>query len=402
MTSGLKGRTMWIATAVIGISLVIESTALSQALPQATRTADGDGWHATWWTEAGLEADDNIYLLSDGQMLAWETVDPRVSVSRRYSDMNSPGDVIIPLGIGLTMRSDAGLLPFPLEVNAKVEYDSYTRNPKRSYVAANASFMQRVSEAGRIELRGAYVPSRFWKNYLADAVDSTGKVSPDERVYEPGVYSEWELGLEYRHDFSGALRRLEGRILGGYRSRTYDDPFPGRDQLALSGGAELICRITDRWKAEASYVYEYSRSPVTPEVLILDEPDFMLDFNNDLDVADKNLRMVTAVDRSRGEGLFALATTVEPWRKLEVKLSYGYRQRDYTSQEPLDPSHRARVDRRNELQLGIGYNLMKPLMLKARYVYQNQISNVPFDPDIGGETTDYVAHAFTVGVQWRF
>ncbi|MEK9136762.1 MAG: hypothetical protein AAB393_06525 [Bacteroidota bacterium] len=364
--------------------------------------AQTNGWNTRWRGKIGMERDDNIFHLSTSQMLKMGTADTLFRQSGRYNDMKSIEDVIIPVSLEFEASIGNGISSLPLSLQAEVEYQPYTRNPKRSHFVLGVTAQQKVSERGRIRLRSEYIPSLFWKNYLADATDLTGKVNEGERIYRPATYREWDVSLDYKHHFEGMLHWLSGMAVVGYRARTYDDPFPGRNQRGLRGTAELEFDFTKRWSAEVGFVYESVKSPVAEEIMILDEPDYMMDFNNDLDVADHNRRTVQRVDRSRSDGLIHVATTIKPLKKLTLQAQFEHLRRHYNSQEPIDPANRGRVDNRNSFELGVDYNLVWGLHIQAKYSLEKQMTNTPGDPESLGETLDYEVRTLAVGLKWRF
>ncbi len=377
-------------------------------LPFATVTAqqtdqpEASGWNIRWQAKAEVERDDNVFHLSPDQMFKMERVDSMENLSERYKNMSSIEDVIIPVALEFGASRENGIFALPLSMQIGIEYQSYTKNPKRSHVILDLVFQQKVSSDGRVRFQSQYVPSLFWKNYLADARDSIGRVSAGERVYKPGTYREWDVSLDYKHQFHGLLRWVDGSFLIGYRSRTYDDPFPSRNQSAIRLGPGLEFDFTKWWTAEVGFVYEYGRSPITAEVMILDEPDYLLDFNHDLDVADLNRRTVQNVDRSRNAALINAATTFKPIKGLSISAKYEYLRRQYLSQELIDPGNRDRVDKRNGVRIAIDYNVVLGLHLRVGYRYEKQVTETPADPEVLGETADYLVRGFVVGAKWRF
>ncbi len=377
-------------------------------LPFATVTAqqtdqpEASEWNIRWQAKTEVERDDNVFHLSPDQMLKMESVDSMENLSERYKNMRSIEDVIIPVALEFGASKENGMFNLPLSIQVGIEYQSYTKNPKRSHVILDLVFQQKVSSEGRVRFQSQYVPTLFWKNYLADARDSTGRVSAGERVYKPGTYREWDVSLDYKHHFHGLLRWVDGSFLIGYRSRTYDDPFPGRNQSAMRLGPSLEFDFAKWWTAEVGFVYEYGRSPITAEVMILDEPDYLLDFNHDLDVADLNRRTVQNVDRSRDAGLINAATTFKPIKGLSISAKYEHLRRQYLSQEQIDPGNRDRVDKRDGVKITIDYNVVLGLYLRVGYRYEKQMTETPADPEVLGETADYLVRGFVIGAKWRF
>lgn len=371
------------------------------AIAQPSNSPEETGWSTRWEARMAVMRDNNIYHLSTGQMLKMESNDPSFRLSGRYNDMESVEDVILPMSFEFEAARKNGMFELPLSLKADVAYRPYMKNSKRSYVALGLSAEQHLSEQDRIRMQSEYIPSRFWKNYLADATDLTGSVSEGERVFSPATYRQWNTSVDYRHRFDAPLAWLSARVIAGYRARTYDEPFSGRNQSGPRGAVELQFDIVKRWSAEMGFEYESMHSPVAEEVLVLDEPDYMMDFNNDLDVADNNVRTVQRVDRSRGDGLIYLATSVKPVKKLTVRVQYEHLRRQHNSQEPLDPANKGRIDTRNSVELGIDYTLPLGLHIRGEVGRVVQRTNKPGDPESLGETLDYEVTTFVLGLMWQ-
>ncbi len=393
----LIAKTKYRAVIVLHLALIV-------VLPVVTLEAQTKQveWEVQWKAKVDVEREDNIFHLSTNKILKLERSDSMVQLSGRYDNMNSVDDFILPVSLEFNSSRDEGLFGLPFSMQAGIEYQGYVKNPKRSHFVFDVAFLQDVSKKGRIRIRSEYIPSYFWKNYLADATDLTGNVNSAERVYKPGVYSEWGISVDYRHHFGGWLHSLDGGLLLQYSTRSYDDPFPGRNRDVLLAGIGFDYDLAKWWNIEVGFEYESTKSPVTPEVMILDEPAFRMDFNHDLDIVDNNRRTIQNVDRSRSDQNIQIGTIFKPTKKILISVGFEHLYRNYASQEPLDPGHRDRSDNRNTWKLGFDYTVYLGLQLRAKYQQAKQTTTAPLDPGFVGEETAYENQIFGIGLKWSF
>ena len=359
-------------------------------------------WETHWRIKGAIERNDNVFKLSESQKYTMALNDSGTNISGRFNDMKTVDDIILSTSLEFEALTKQGMFGRQFSVTAEIGYQQYARNSRQSHIDYGLAVEQKTSDQGKVRLQSKYLPSLFRKNYLADAIDLTGKVAVSERVYKPGVYSEWDVALDYKHHFPKWVVDVTGDLIVGYRARSYDDPFKGRNQNALSGGLTMDLDFTKWWSADVGYMYESVHSPVSSEVLVLDEPDYWLDFNNDRDTADKNVRTVQQVDRSHAARTVEVSTRFKVIPRLTLHAGLEYLVRDYASNERIDPGYRDRHDSRNTIKLGLDFHIMLGFYLVADYERVNQKTNRQGDPESFGETTDYELRIVRGGVIWRF
>src|SRR5258708_13639001 len=84
--------------------------------------------------------------------------------------------------------------------------------------------------------------------------------------------------------------------------------------------------------------------------MILNEPDFGVDFNNDGDATELNIRTVQFVDRRHHEQRFRADTKLGIREKSDFEFGYERRHRNFSSKEPFDGFHNGRRHNRYTLQ----------------------------------------------------
>jgi hypothetical protein len=195
---------------------------------------------------------------------------------------------------------------------------------------------------------------------------------------------------------------VESEVFVGYRSRNYNSQFPGRNQDAFGGGLAFEILPAKRWFINLGYYFESVQSPITKEVMILDEPDYQIDFNNDRDFADNNRRTEQTVNRSNYSNTLDLGLTFRPLKRFGLHAGFEFLFRDYISQEPIDPNFKDRNDKRTKLRLGCDYQILKKLFFMVEYKKITQQTNRPEEIDYVGEETDYITNIVKAGIQWQF
>lgn len=360
-----------------------------------------DSWETRWGVLNIVDWNDNVYKLSSSQQIRMNLNNPGDEISGRYNDMERISDVIFSIAPEFEVRTKNGLFGRSFSLRGIIVYQQYLYNNKKSHFNFGLSIKQKVSKHGKIILRAIYIPSYFKKNYLLDATDSTGHVSTSERIYHESVYNELEFILSYHHKFLKWIVDVKSDLFVGYRNRNYNSQFPGRNQDVFGGGLAFEVLPTKWWSIYLGYMIESRLSPITPEVMILDEPDYQIDFNNDRDFADNNRRTVQTVNRSYYSQALEFGLSLRPFKRINIYVGFKFVFRDYLSQEPLDPSYKDRNDKKTKLNLGCAYTLFKDLFLMFEYKNITQQTNRPSKPESVGEVTDYDMHRIKAGIQWQ-
>jgi hypothetical protein len=382
---------------------------------QAGRPAPPPGkWSFDGRLEGEVRYDSNIWLLNDSQESRLEDDLASDQASGRFDDMETVDDFILRPEVRAGLKG-----PSPLgrkvDLWAGLAWEQYLQNSARSHLEAGLGLGQSVGSRGRLEVRFGFVPGYFKKNYLADGVDANGNgnISSSERVYEPGDYREWEATIGYRHDLVERGPQdafgMDARVLLGFRDRSFDSPFSVRDEEALwirlGLGFEHLLRGAAKSKGTrvrwgVYYEYKTVDDPADPEVVLLDEAAFGVDFSGDGDSTDPNARVVTPVDRSRVEHAVGLGVEVEVTSSLDAGIAYEHVIKDFSSDEALDVSHTDREDTRDEVTLYVRADLGKSWDGRLSYGWREQETDRPDSPST--DTTDYTRHVFALSVIYRW
>jgi len=372
-------------------------------LPGQTETkSDKKNLSTAWSLKLNTEWSDNVFKLSEKQMDRFNLNNPGDEISGRYNDMESINDLIFSIEPKFKMETKNGLFKRMFSLTGKLNYQFYSRNTKKSFFKLSLSAKQKVSKNGTIIIKAKYIPSSFKKNYLLDATDTTGSVSSSERIYHEAVYSKTDLSGAYRHRFNMGSLKINSDFFMGYGNKSYNDEFPGRNQDAFYAGVALKLKPSKLWDLYLEYTYESVKSPITKEVMILDEPDYQIDFNNDGDFADNNRRTEQTVNRSHYSNNLEFVFSVMPVKRLAIYAGAELTFKDYLSSEPIDPNYKDRNDSRTEFMLGFEYQILKKLSLMVEYKNINLQTDRPEDPGSVGEETDYITNIVKAGIQWKF
>lgn len=361
-----------------------------------------DGWRTNFKLLVDAEWDDNVFKLSDSQKDGMNQKDPGDLVSGRYNDMESINDIIYSIVPEVKLKTSAGLFSKQLSISGILDYQYYVHNNQKSNVRLGLLIKQNISKSQKLKFLGEYTPSYFVKNYLFDATDSTGHVSSYERIYHEANYNEFGMLLTYHHKYWKWIIDVGGDLFLGYRNRNYNDWFMGRDCELINAGILTKIKPVKWLRFYFIYYFESSISPTTTEVMILDEPDYQIDFNNDRDFADNNRRTEQTVNRSYFAQNIEFGLKLKPIKNLKLYGKLEYRFEDYKSEEPIDPNYKGRNDTKNRYAFGLDYLIIKDLHFLFKYEITNQLTNREGDPESTGEITDYEIHKTTVGVKWKF
>jgi hypothetical protein len=356
-------------------------------------------WKAAVKVEGKGRYDNNTFLLSDRQKTKLQTAGPAEQISGRFNDMNSVHDYIFTPSVKF-LAEGPGFGGRKLGLQAGVNYDMYFLNHRRRHFNIEVAAEQNTSRNGRARVKFEYTPSYFYKNYLADATNYTTSVLASERVYKPDVYSEWDITVDYRHRLAGDRAAVLGRV--GYLRQRNQGPFVGHDRNEPHMGGGLDFGLTKWWKIDGNYDFALVDSPRVQEVMILNEPDFAVDFNNDGNATDLSIRTVQFVDRRHHEQRFRANTKLGIREKSYIEFGYERRHRNFLSKEPFDVFHNGRTDNRNTFQVAFVSHLNDRLQFTTGYSYIFENSNRPNDPGVVGEVNDYKRAGAFVGLSYRF
>lgn len=371
---------------------------------QRTRKAMNN-WRVAPSIRIDAEYDDNIFLLGSGRKDNVEDPSSEEVISGRYADMKQASDLLTTVSAGFVLMGP-GLFAKPALIVPELSYERYTQNAQRSNLGVGVS-IQQEAWAGRLRLQGKVTPKYFARNYLADAVDqdASGSITEDERVYAPGEYSEGEFAADYRFPLSKATKHhpfgVSIQLGGGFASRSYAAPLASRNLDGPMAGAKLLLDLGRRLELDLGYDYSSMAGASSTQVLLLNESDFGQDFNGNGTQDDLDARVATLVDRSRKEHRAGATLQFELSKPVDVALGYEYRWRQYTSNQPLDVSHRGRKDARHQVSGDIRFRLTKDLRFRAGGVHSRQGHNRSGDPGSLGEIDDYTRSQARLGLSYE-
>ena len=399
----LTAMTLRLLTPLVLVLPATPALAQGPVAPAAPRVR-GD-WRFSPTLGSDAEYDDNIYLLSSSKKSRIDAPNGADLASGRYANMSRPGDLITTLRAAIEMRGP-GLAGRALTITPEAAYELYAWNAERRTERFGLTVAQALPHSGRVRLQADVTPSTFYKNYLADAVDTdgSGSITSDERRYGPGSYAERALTADVRLRL---VKQRTSRPVGlalqvgaGYSGRSYDAPFETRDLSGPSGALGLLFDVGK--KVEMDLGYELASLGATPGrvVMLLDENDFGVDFNGNGNASDVDARAFEMVDRSRTEQGISLAFTSELSKSVDLALEYGRRWRSFGSDQPYDVSNNGRHDARNELGLGLRVELTSAIRLNGTLQYQKQSIDRVNDPAGLGDEDDYTRLRTSIGLRW--
>ena len=348
----------------------------------------------------GVEADDNIFLLSRKNRL---TSPPAATPVSRYANMESASDLIVGMRAELEFRGP-GFGARTLAITPEIEYEHYTANGERSGAQVGVSVAQNLARGSRLRMKAAMTPSRFFKNYLADAIDSdaNGSIALGERIYAPGSSAERTVSVDYLFRVKKSRKASPAsaflRVEAGHAAEQYDAPFAVRDR---AGPFAALALAVDRRRLEVEAQYEFASMGATPgrAVRLLDEPDFGRDFNGNGNTTNLNARAFEMVDHSRTEHGLSLAGRLPAGKRTTLRLELAHRRRSFGSAQPYDPNN-GRTDSRSSIGAGATFKLAKSLRLVTGLEMQKQVVNKPLDT--AGDVADYSRRRITAGLTYTY
>ncbi|HEX2680004.1 MAG TPA: hypothetical protein VHQ03_01775, partial [Candidatus Dormibacteraeota bacterium] len=310
---------------------------------------------------------------------------------------------VVRLGVG---AEGPGLSGRTLSVRTEARYDFYALNAKRRNLDLSFAIAQAFPHHGHLQLRGRFVPSYFYRNFMADAIDlnGDGTIESNERIYAAGTYSDARLMLGYRQwlirstaaqPFGAAVEVEVGTV-----TRTYEAPLRYRSYR----GPEVAGALTLDFTRSVGFELGYRRASLTstPDtaVLVLNEPDFNRDFNGDGTAVDLRVRTVQMVDFSRLEQELVLRLRAELARGVAARLYYQHRWRHFPSIQPYDVYNNSRWDRRDWAGAELGVRVRPRVAFTVGADVETQKVTRSLVPSLTGEITDYTRTRVYAG--WRY
>jgi hypothetical protein len=346
--------------AIVSLALWSSSVQAQDVLSTHKRSRAEEGWRLVPALRVVERSDDNPYFLSDASKTGVDAPSPASLASGRYTNMGGSSDYITSIRGGLAAEGPA-ILGRNLTLGADARYEYYQKNAKRRNFLYDLRAIQSLGHGTHIGARAAIIPSYFFRNFLADAVDlnANGVIEPNERLYAAGTYSDKEFSGELRqrlvkstddHPFGAELT-----LKGGHKTRDYEQPFQTRGYRGPFAGASAVLDLSSSVALEGEYRRANLKSTPGTSVVLLNEPDFNQDFNANGRLTDLRVRSVQLVDFSRIEQDMAGRFRIRSSDAVETTLSYAHRQRNYQSKQPYDIYNNTRRDKRDRFGIDLAY-----------------------------------------------
>ena len=333
------------------------------------------GWRMRMEAELATEYDDNVFSLDGSGKRRVDDQDPVNRSNGRLEGMESVDDfgVIPRLGLEVKGRTSLGRLSFA----PHIAYHQYIENTDLSFPVLGLRVRQALHRHSAIRLDIGSKIGVFKRNYLKDTV-GIGMIDPSERIYDQGIYDEWDLALAYQRrlwrgkrnrDASLWLTEIGGEIEVEYGERYFRNGFSNRDRDKWRASLSLDSDLGEYVDLGVAYRFSAIDTPGDEEVLILDEPAVGGDLNGDNDALDNNIRADAEVDRSRKEHRIAVELKLRPLKRLRLWTTYAYSIYRYDSDGRLDLSYRNRRDEIHAVEVGAKWKLTRnlDLALEAKY-----------------------------------
>lgn len=382
--------------------LFAQSLDSQSASAAAKAPGSAKAWQIDVQSKAGLQYDDNVFLLSQNQRNEVASPSAGATISGRYAGMESASDM---LGVGniALQVSGPGARGRTLEITPEISYEFASRNQLRREAAAGLSIAQSLGGGRRIRLKAGSTPSHFARNYLSDAVDAdaSGSISSNERIYKKGQYGEYSIGGDLRVPLRASTSEAVLGLGGGYYARSYDAPFAVRDLSGPTVTVSLDVGQKSPVGVELTYDLAALSAAQGRQVVLLDEPIYNIDFNGNGRTSDLNARAFVDIDRSRLEHQMGAALRFDTGRRATASVGYEYRIRSFRSTLPYDEADAGRRDNRSTIRGSIRAKMAKGVYASAGVKFLSQGTNRPLGSAIG-EEADYRNIVASTGLQVSF
>lgn len=372
-----------------------------------TSAMDVEAQVATSWTlGVGGEFDSNVFLLSPGRRGDLAAPSAGNTLSGRFTDMPSASDLRTMVDAAVTFKMDgAGGRPF--EITPSVDYSFYAQNSARREWTLGLQLRQNLPHESGLRIKGSFSPAHFRKNYLVDAIDSdgSGSITPGERVYEAGTFSEATVRVDYRHRLVKSTKTRPfgafASLVAGIEARSYKDPFSARNRSGPTFGVSLDVDFSTTIALAVDYRFASLSNTPTPQILILDEVDAGQDLNGNGFVTDADVRTLTNVDRSRTENTISATVEAKVNRFATVEIDFQQRWRNYTSSELLDIAHNGGRAVRSRFGGTTKLRLARRVRGTVGGWYAIQTLNRESDLTATGDIDDYSRGVLRFGIEFR-
>ncbi|MFQ5328830.1 MAG: hypothetical protein ACE5D4_02445 [Thermodesulfobacteriota bacterium] len=309
-----------------------------------------------------IKYDSNVYNFSSTQANRLDANSAASQASGRFTDMESADDLIVSPRVRLTTKVP-GIAGRDLKLKPSLSYNYYLLNQKKSHAKLGLKAENSLGGGSRLGVEIGYRPKVFKKNYLSGTTVGADKATlPANWIYSTAEYSDVNLDVTYSRPLwkrvkgsrsASGIKKIDGEVLVGFGSRSYDGPFGNRDEDTIRVGLALDFKLRNRVGLTTSYLLEFIDTPGGTEVLLRDEAGFGEDFNGDVDTIDQNVHIVKNVDRSRTEHALAIKATKPLENDWDGYAKYDLRIQDYKSNEKYDITRVDRQDIRHRVRVGV-------------------------------------------------
>jgi hypothetical protein len=393
----------------VGAAFGATRSVAAQAPTPAATQKESKPWQASGTLRVEEQANNNVFLLSDALKARLDTLTAPAPPGTHFTDMASASDFITLVGAAFDFEGP-GLLGRTLTIRPTARYDYYARNAKRGNVELGLSIAQSVWHNGRLHLRGSLVPSYFYRNFMSDAQDlnGDGSIEANERIYAAGTYHDNRVFVGYQHRL---VRATHTQPLGvavelavGHVVRNYDAPLAYRSYRGPEVDATLALELSKALKFDAGYEHASLTSKPDSAVLVLNEPDFNVDFNRNGTTTDLRVRTVQMVDFSRTEQYLNLRLRGELGEGVGARVYYQHRWRTFPSTQPFDVYNNSRRDRRDLVGVELSLRIAPAAHFNVGGDVETQSVTRSLVPSqtATGEITDYTRSRVYAGLRYHF
>ncbi len=347
--------------------LLLSLGVLGVYVPRASGADRIGGWK--WKAEAGMgfSYDTNVFKLSSTQSDRFDQNRSSDQKSGRFKDMDSIDDFIFSPRIKASFRRP-GLGGRAFSLKPSITYNKYVQDQEKSFFEFGLGARQAVDAHSSVGVDFGYAPNIFKKDYLSDAVDKEPRgdpahgISGSEKVFTAAHYDKTDVTLYLtRRLWKGAGNdkaplspdAVSAKVYVGYENRNFDDPFTNRSEDSVLAGLDLGLDLHRHTTLTLSYLFKNISTPVKPEVLVRNELDFGIDFDNDFVLENLNVATLQNVDRSRKQNTVGARITTRLQKGWTGHIKYEARFTSYKSQEPFDVTRIDRNDTRQKFGAGV-------------------------------------------------
>ncbi|MBN1904946.1 MAG: hypothetical protein JW927_07605 [Deltaproteobacteria bacterium] len=320
------------------------------------------------FSEFGLEYSDNIFGVTEDQILILNENDPDDAASYRFRGMDSLTDYILKPRLGMKWYPNWG----KLTLTAWLQYNYYIKNKDSGYPEGRVIIKYPINKKGSFIFRGSSIYDYTKKNYLSgfNDINGNGNIPRDERIYSSALYDEYEGQIGYRYVINDDKDRILSGVniepFTGYSVRSYNPIFDNRDKDTAFGGLSIELEFINTISLEGSYRYDDVSAPGNMEYILYDETESSVDINGDGEIRG-NAPLYTAIDRSSERHFIEVNPSIKLTEDISISMGYSKLTTKYRSDNHLDTEHYLQTAYRKKYKSGVSYDLSDAWSLEAEY-----------------------------------